>query len=328
VTLASKHLLIAATAVVLVLVAVGAQAAAADVAASRPATRPAAALPPKTVKAVKALLAEAKLVVLGKVNAVYDRTAKDAGMLYDVEVDKVLKGKWQKKYLTFRSTGWIGYAKYTKDQRVLLFLRRWGDRRSELIQLRPVVYISPPQTGALDFRPVEKYLKLIKSLQQPGGNKLATRRARLLKQNVDKFGLTLKHINPRGPNIRPDVRLTVAEMGGRVPTWRISKARALKLIDHLAAEGFLASTKNAFVTKAPEIAGPCCVLSVGGLPGIYLEQNLGWDLKMLGRLDALQKILDGKAAKAMAEFIKALEPQRKKWRAMVVDKTEAKRKAS
>lgn|GEM_PF-5311483 len=46
----------------------------------------------------------------------------------------------------------------------------------------------------------------------------ATGRAKLLKQHVDKFALTLKHINPHGPDIRLVVRLTVAEMGGRVPT--------------------------------------------------------------------------------------------------------------
>ena len=312
----AKHIFITAAAVALVLSAAAAPAAAADVAAGRPATQPGAALPPKTVKAVKTLLAKAELVVLGKVAAVYDRTARDAGMRYDVAVDKMLKGKWQKKSLSFRSSGQIGYAKYTKGQRVLLFLRRWGDRQPKLLQLKPVVYISPPQAGALDLRPVEKYLKLIESLQ-PGGDKPAMRageRAKLLKQHVGKFSLTLKHINPHGPNIRPVVRLTVAEMGGRVRTWRISKAQALKLIDHLAAEGFLASSRDIFVTKAPEITGPCCVLSVGGLPGVSLEQNLGWDLKMLGRLDALRKILDGKAGKAMAEFIKALEPQRKIWR--------------
>lgn len=142
-----------------------------------------------------------------------------------------------------------------------------------------------------------------------------TERMKLLKKHVGKFRLTLKHLNPRGPNIRPVVRLTVAEMGVRVRTWRISKAQAVKIIDHLAAEGFLESSRDIFVTKAPKIAGPCCVLSVGGPPRVSLEENLGWDLKMLGRLDALRKILDDKAAKAMAEFIKALEPQRKKWEA-------------
>gem|GEM_PF-5455346 len=35
---------------------------------------------------------------------------------------------------------------------------------------------------------------------------------------------------------------------------------------------------------------------------------------MLERLDALRRILDGEAGKAMGKFIKALAPQRKKWR--------------
>ena len=95
----------------------------------------------------------------------------------------------------------------------------------------------------------------------------AAARAKLLKQHVDTFRLTLKHLNPDGPNIRPVVRLTTAESGGRVPTWNISKAQTLKLIDHLAAEGFLASSSNIVDTKAAEITAPCCVLSVGGPPG-------------------------------------------------------------
>ena len=143
----------------------------------------------------------------------------------------------------------------------------------------------------------------------------AAERAKLLKQHVGTFRLTLKHLNPHGPNIRPVVRLTVAEMGGRVRTWRISKAQAVKLIDHLAAEGFLASSENIVVTKAAEISGPCCVLSVGGPPGVLLEENMGWDLTMLQRLDALRKVLDGDAAKAMDRLLEALAPQRKKWQA-------------
>jgi len=143
----------------------------------------------------------------------------------------------------------------------------------------------------------------------------AGERAELLKQHVDTFGLTLKHLNPHGPNIRPVVRLTVAKMGGRARTWRISKAQAVKLIDHLAAEGFLASSGNIFDTKAADITGPCCVLSVGGPPNVSFEENMGWDLRMLERLDALRKALDkgSDAGKAMDKVIKALEPQRKKW---------------
>ena len=143
----------------------------------------------------------------------------------------------------------------------------------------------------------------------------AGERAKLLKQHVGTFQLTLKHLNPQGPNIRPVLRLTVAAMGGRVRTWRISKAQAVKLIDHLAAEGFLASSRNIVDTKADEITGPCCVLSVGGPPNVLLEENMGWNLTMLNRLDALRKVLDGAAGKAMDEVLKQLEPQRKKWQA-------------
>ena len=138
-------------------------------------------------------------------------------------------------------------------------------------------------------------------------------RAKLLKANIGRFSLTLKHLNPHGPNIRPVVRLTVAAMGGRIATWRISKAQAVKLIDHLAAEGFLASSRNIFRTPADEITGPCCVLSVGGPMNVSFEENLGWDLKMIERLDALRKVLDGKAGKAMDELLRHFELRRVKW---------------
>jgi len=318
VKLESKYLFIAATAVVLVLAIAGAPAAAADVAASRPAIQPGAGLPPKTLKAVKALLAKAELVVLGKVAAVYDRTARDAGMRYDIEVEKVLKGKWEKKSLSFRSSGWVGYAKYTKGLRVLLFLRRWGDRQPKLLQLKPVVYISPPQAGGLDLRPVEKYLKLIKSLQ-PGGNKLPTERAKLLKKHIGQFMLVIRYYG-RQDKDKPYYSLTL-----QVPTVRdtrssfwpaaqLSKAQAQKIIDHLDRIGILATAGNLPNKGFAPPKGPTYALTITGPNELRLYEPLGWDLRMLKRLDALRKVLDGDATKAMDQLLKALEPQRKKWR--------------
>ena len=314
----SKYIFIAAAVVALVLSAAGAPAAAADVAASRPATRPGAGLPPKTVKAVKALLAKAELVVLGKVAAVHDRTAKDAGMLYDVTVDKILKGKWQKKSLSFRSTGWVGYAKYTKGQRVLLFLRRWGDKQDELLQLRPVVYLSPPQPGGLDLRPVEKYLKLIKSLP-PGGDKLPTERAKLLKKHIGQFTLAIRYYG-RQDKDKPYYSLTlrVPVVGDtRTSIWpavQISKPQTENIIEHLDRTGILAAAGNLHNKGFAPPKGPTYALTITGPNELRLYEPLGWDLKMLKRLDALRKVLDGDAAKAMDTLLKALEPQRKIWR--------------
>ena len=59
--------------------------------------------------------------------------------------------------------------------------------------------------------------------------------------------------------------------------------------------------------------GPTYSLIVNGPPQLLLYEPLGWDLKMLGHLDALRKVLDGDTAKAMDKVLKALEPQRKKW---------------
>ena len=317
-TLESKHLFSTAAVLAMVLAAGCAPVAAAGVAASRPATRPDAALPPKTLKAVKALLAKAELVVLGKVAAVHDRTARDAGMRYDVEVDKTLKGKWREKSLSFRSAGQIGYAKYTKDQRVLLFLRRWGNRRVELLQLKPVVYIAAPQAGGLDLRPVEKYLKLIKSLQ-PGGNKLPTERAKLLKKHIGQFMLVIRYygrqdkdrlyysLTLQAPTVRGTTRSSFW------PAAQLSKAQAEKIIDHLDRIGILAAAGNLHNKGFAPPKGPTYALTITGPDELRLYEPLGWDLKMLKRLEALRKVLDGDAAKAMDDLLMRLGPQREMW---------------
>jgi len=113
--------------------------------------------------AIKKLVAESDLVVLGHVTRVYDGTARDGGMRYDVKIDSVLYGKdAPHDTLRFRSAGWTGYAKYAKDEKVLLFLKRW---RQELLQLQPVSYLAerkqPP--NAIVLSPLKDGLAVIKA---------------------------------------------------------------------------------------------------------------------------------------------------------------------
>jgi hypothetical protein len=48
---------------------------------------------------------------------------------------------------------------------------------------------------------------------------------------------------------------------------------------------------------------------------LVLYEVLGWDRKMLGRLDAFRKVLGSKAAPKYDELLARLNPQRKQWRA-------------
>jgi len=96
-----------------------------------------------TVEAVEKLAGRSDLIVLGDVTAVHDGTALDAGMSYDVTVDEVIKGKHAKGTLHFRSAGWVGYARYSKGEKVLLFLHYWGGSKPpELLQLKPITGLS------------------------------------------------------------------------------------------------------------------------------------------------------------------------------------------
>jgi len=133
-----------------------------------PKEQPAALMKTETDNLVMQLASKADLVVLGTIQKVYDRTAKDGGMEYDVLVEKVLKGIWAHDSLRFRSAGWIGYAKYSGGERVLVFLKTYEAQQRELIQLQPVTYVRKEDvhTGEpLYLWPVEKYLELIATLE-------------------------------------------------------------------------------------------------------------------------------------------------------------------
>jgi hypothetical protein len=96
----------------------------------------------------------------------------------------------------------------------------------------------------------------------------------------------------------------------------IDRKQADRLIDHVVESKLLEGgdwdspyRRKLFKPLPP---GPAYVLTLSGGGWVY-RKSLGWDLKMLHRLDALRKVLDGEAAKAMDKLLKGLEPQREKW---------------
>lgn len=110
---------------------------------------------------IQKLVEGSDVVVLGNVTGIYDGTARDGGMSYDVRIEAVLYGKdVPKDALRFRSAGWIGFAQYKEEERVLLFLKRW---RAELIQVHPVCYlIKQPERPGVFLSPVQESLDFIK----------------------------------------------------------------------------------------------------------------------------------------------------------------------
>ena len=114
-------------------------------------------------EAIRQLVRKSDIIVLGKIVGIHDGTARDGGMSYDIAVEKQLHGKVVSgNTVRFRSAGWIGYAKYKKDEQVLLFLKYWQE---EIIQVKPVCYISkqPPPHMGLSLWPLQNHLHFIES---------------------------------------------------------------------------------------------------------------------------------------------------------------------
>ncbi len=102
---------------------------------------------------------------------------------------------------------------------------------------------------------------------------------------------------------------------GHITHVRITKKQdIIRIIDHLAADGVLAqavSIEKGSVAPAP--IARCYEMQISSEGTGRLRLNLGWDMKMLNRLDGLRKVLNGDAAKAMDKLLKRLEGQRKEW---------------
>ncbi len=146
-------------------------------------------------------------------------------------------------------------------------------------------------------------------------------RVRKIKADVKNFTLTLHYRGPQGGKSKGKLRprslvLSVPQMVvDAVPGFNyltISGKQAGKIIDHLASEGFFARSVDTSRMKMKTPKGPAYTLRVG-CSRFSLLMDLGWDLKMLKRLDGLRKVLDGEAARAMDRLIKRFGGHRRKW---------------
>lgn len=148
---------------------------------------------------------------------------------------------------------------------------------------------------------------------QPTEQALA--RAKQLKAGIKTFRLGLYY---NGDEDKPFYRLTlkvgaVEQSGPFQRLVSITEEQATKIIDHLATEGFLDEAFDLRAkTKQPPPTSPGYVM-MASIQGIGFQQDLGWGLPMLKRLDGLRTVLDGDAAKEMDFLLGRLTGLRKEW---------------
>ena len=140
---------------------------------------------------------------------------------------------------------------------------------------------------------------------QPAPSAKAAARANRLKARIDDFELHLRYCGPPtgsyccltlvAPAAKSRWEQVLRKADPLAPVVPIGKVLAEKVVDRLAADGFLdAASEWDLRRKArrAEPKGPTYLLRVRGMePHIILEEDLGWDLKMLMRLDVLREAM-------------------------------------
>jgi hypothetical protein len=145
----------------------------------------------------------------------------------------------------------------------------------------------------------------------------AAGRARQLEANVKLFKLQLIY---NGQSDKPfyHALLSVPPIGVKrsSPFYlqaRITEDQAKKLIGYLANEGFLDRADEIPLSdRAVREAKPGYTIMVSA-GWVSFDEELGWDLPMLKRLDGLKNVLEGDAAKQVETFLARLAGQRKQW---------------
>jgi predicted secreted protein len=164
-------------------------------------------------------------------------------------------------------------------------------------------------------------------------SKKAAALAKLFKADIAKFTLDIRYF---GPQDKPYYQLTLGTEKTKDrdspfrPVARLTPNAARKIIDCLTADGYFDRAKDTAPMRMAMPKGPTYTLWVSGGKGCQLYESIGWDSKMLARLDALAGALDGDAGKNMTLLLDRLSGCRKKWReddALANPKTKRKRNA-
>ena len=232
--------------------------------------------------------------------------------------------------LALPHTGWVALS--GKNQRI--FTSKQGgciiDGKATVRDGKYKVVIDGcegvPLDKTLTLKPGER--RVVKLSDIPGPNNIfvaleapvseqSKKRAKVLKANAKTFRLEL---NYNGPEDKPFYRLTlsVPKVGGdrRNPFYRIVQLKedeALKVIDHLARDGFLDNAVDLLTDIKISVFPPT-------MPGYILkalpfDEDLGWGLPMIQRLDGLRAALPDDGKKDMDFLLGRLSGLRKKWEA-------------
>lgn len=156
------------------------------------------------------------------------------------------------------------------------------------------------------------------SSDSANGTEIQTERADTLRGDADKFEFSLEY---RGEQDKPYLSLLLEGPAtpprGPLPVgWtgaRLSEQQVLKLIELLKTEGFLESASDVAFRDMAYPKGPTYTLIVRGPEKLEFYEDLGWDLKMIRRLDAMAAVLEGDAAEEMEKLITRLSGHREKW---------------
>ena len=148
-------------------------------------------------------------------------------------------------------------------------------------------------------------------------------RAGQLKAGVKSLSFTLSY---RGDQDKPYYRLMLSVqpvVRFKVNSFdlyaQITEQQATKIIDHLMTEGYLDRALDLNRDESPALPPePYYTMTVhsDGPPRPFgFQEWLGFDLKMLKRLDGVRAVLDGDAAKQMDFLLGRLSGHRRQWEA-------------
>jgi len=182
------------------------------------------------------------------------------------------------------------------------------------------------QPGEKNIKNIKKFTLTIAVGAHNALSPKAAKLARLVKADVASFTLNILYF---GPQDKPYYELTLRvpvvkdKRSAFQPAAQLTANAARKVIDHLAADGFFdraTDIREATVIKPKRPVmpkGPAYTLSVSGAKGRWFSEPIGWDLKMLARLDALAMVLDADGARKMTLLLGRLSGLRKQWQAKV-----------